>query len=665
MMESPYPDAIELIQFAPIRVLGLSLRAYNVLEKNNVVTVGDLCMIDDGTLMSLRGMGSVSFSEIGIKKVLVMNIISAIQSDDPKELDVARVDGDFFDYIFNNTEDISNIEINDVLSDSSPSSVFAIMELGIKNLKELVYANRHSIVNALPDKYNSYRKIVDSVYYRLQKSQDYKRIAKLKKAGRMNIACLSLPVRAVNALLNNSIDTIDKLMLCSKEQLLSFDGLGETSLDEINEKLASFADNLTENGEIVRPKGPNFGEFLKQQFKNSDKFRNIQIVADYYNNKDETLESLGQRMDITRERVRQIAQKAAKKIGNAYMHGVIDYELTNIINKKAKQITEINLVGISDDIFTSAGILRLLNASIPNEIKVYKDPIIHGEWLVQDIDSFGGMLKALISKLENSNQPESISDLIAIFGIRKDILLSIDRIAECNGFVTLKYNKEAMGYDRVSLISNFIEELNRPASIAEIIENTDLTPNQVRGALSYQNYFVNVGKSVYALSNEDYRDKDIDELMEDIIVAENRGLRINQILDYVTRFRKTIAVAEIEKIVNEPDSRFRKSGEFILLRDWSDDKILKLGPRSYKVELEDAILEVFSEADEDTFHDAESMAEALEEKYGDDVSTNVNSIKATLLRLRDEEKIIRVGEDVSGIYAKKRSSNRIRATYVN
>ena len=639
------PETIELLQIAPIKILGLSPRSYNALIKNGVLTVGKIYVTDEDAFSEMRGLGQTCVDEIIKVKQLVERIIDEIVESDPDP------EGrEYFSDIYNYGGDLSEISISSLgVSDYIKA---LLQSKGIDNLRDLVGYSEDQILPMLNNNTKLEYELLDAVYERIANNERELRIKALMSVSDKSIRSLGLSSRPQGVLEREGVNTIGQLLQLDKVKLLTFPGLGATGLDDINDKLEKYADLLrSSDGEKSGQISMNIGEYWRSVSEGIP--RNYELLVKYYNGgREETLDALGTEHGITRERVRQIIKKGEQKIRNAYLYGTIDEKIKEIIRQSASKMTEINIVYVGDEVFSNAGAVRLLASAIPESVQIYKSDLINGEWLVENERETSNLVESLTNLLLGSYEPMLLSDIKTIFGVDDDFVFSLKNIVEYDGYITLKNNRQAMGTDRVSIISRYLEALGRPASINEISENTGLTLNQVRGGIGYQGYFINVGKSIYDLANADYSDKDTSGLMENILVAEDRALKTSEIIDYVKIYDKTINKTQIDRVIEDADTRFRKSGDYILMKDWGDDKIMTFAPGNYEVTLEEAIIDIIDNSEVGEIFNTEDMIIMLADKYGESVSTNYNSVKQTLIKLRDEERITRVGQNTSGYYSK-------------
>lgn len=460
-----------------------------------------------------------------------------------------------------------------------------------------------------------------------------------------SVKALGFSRRTTNALYNGGIKNVDDLVNASDEKLRTIRGMGSVGLDEIS----AFCDRITAEEDISTGAkneiAYTFGDYL-ESIQSSG--RNRDILVDYYNAAD-SINNLSEKYDITRQRVDQIVKRGAKRLRDAYVYGTISEEVISTIDIYAAQKTEVNLVEVDDRLFTGAGIARLMADIAPSSYRIYKGNKINGEWLVCADDNMGELVDTIVDNLKLSTTPYKIEDLEAQYSISADILMSIKGVIEKDGYITHEKNKVVMGTDRRQNVAEYLEEVGRPATLKEIERETSLTANQVRGAMADKHLFMNVAKSTYDLIERDYKELSVIDLAVNILTAMDQAMKLDAVVKYIQQYKPISKSSFAFELVGT--DRIYCHDDYILLGDWSLDKIVKMERGSYFISLEDAILKIFSEASQDEILDYEAVAERLE-VFGDGVSRNPSSVKGTLVRLADKNKIVRVGGERSGCYAK-------------
>lgn len=472
---------------------------------------------------------------------------------------------------------------------------------------------------------------------------------------------LGLSVRAENALKRNGINTLAQMMEFSDEDFMKMRGFGKNCVDEIREIITEWLSlSQEELDEVVseynnKRIGYMIGEQKKMEvgeYLNSLKGgeRLISILKDYYVTTPRlTLDDVGREYDVSRERIRQIIERSLRKVREGILKGAIDYNCIETIKQAAEKKTELSLINVSDSIFGRVGLIRIICAVYDSELEIVSTKRIHGEWLVKKGDKVGKMIDMLSRMLSDRDLPMRAEDVLTIFSIPEEMLFSVVNLIEKDGYVTLSTNKRATGTGRFEILRNFIKNVGRPVSINEIVDGTGMTFNQVRGSLCNKEEFVNVGKSVYDLVDEEYEDLSLSELARNILLAEDKALKISKVIEYIQRYRDIDYFVIAKELFSNSDSILYRHDGYVLLNEWGMDKIVAPKKRHYNVLLEDAIMDVVSEIDD--MFTAGDISAALREKFGGSVTTNINTIKQKLSMLAQQEKIASIGHH-TGCYLK-------------
>jgi DNA-directed RNA polymerase delta subunit len=164
---------------------------------------------------------------------------------------------------------------------------------------------------------------------------------------RISVQVLGLSARGCNALKNANVNTIQQLIERAESDLLSIRNIGITTLNDIRNKLNSYLDMTLKTGgwdsqciqtsanTESRPSSqveqgrtsPTLDEAFNELFGTLQNARQSMVLRLRYGLNDgipRTLEEVGQRFDITRERVRQIEDKALRRIYHPTRRHILD-----------------------------------------------------------------------------------------------------------------------------------------------------------------------------------------------------------------------------------------------------------------------------------------------------------------------------------------------------
>ena len=463
-----------------------------------------------------------------------------------------------------------------------------------------------------------------------------------------SVKALGFSNRTTNALVKNGINTAQELLIwldaLSEDKNYTLDGIGASGLKEINDFLERVQDCEEGNEYFYN----NFGSYWRSIQRDD---RNFDILVEYYNcGSEASYQEIGEKNQISRARVQQIVAMGTKRLQEAFNGGLFGEELEDILDEYANNRTELHSINIEDEYFTVVGIIYLVSSFEGSKYQVYTNKNLNGEWFIMSDDRLGKLLGVLMDELRHRSEPLLVSEIERIYSINDDMLMSIKGIIEKDGYVTHENNKFVTGTDRHTIVTDYLESVNRPVSISEIANNTILSVNQVRGALCDKRIYINVGKSVYDLAERDYKDSSIVDLIIGILTAEDRALSTETVFKYIRRY-KSLSEQDFSLILLDAPG-IQKHDDYLLLDGWGLDKIKKASRGEYYIKLEDAVLDIINRSEE--LFDFEKISEELN-KYDGKVSTNPNSIKATLVRLAEKNLITRVGGARTGCYMKNKN----------
>lgn len=455
-----------------------------------------------------------------------------------------------------------------------------------------------------------------------------------------NIESLYLSKRTTNALLKNGVTTAGELAALSEEELMAMRGMGVTCVEEIK-----VLKQRAKDGNEVSTPTYGLGEYWSSLRRDG---RSYSILADYYNNPNLTLQEIGDQYQVSRSRIQQIIVAGTKKIQKAFLNGTISRDIIATIDTYADNRSEVHTLNLQDDVFSGVGIAYLVAAFRPSIYKVYTSRFINGYWFIKADDNIDKVLEILVEELKCRPEPLSITEVKQLYSVSEEMLMSIKGVIEKDGYVTHRTNRTASGTDRFQIITRYLESIDRPASVGEIVSQTSLGERQVRGALCNKNLYINVGKSLYDLADRTYDDALIEDLTVKLLMAEQRALKTEAIVEYVRRYKEVNDFNVSYELLRS--SKIYSHDGYVLLDGWSLDKIERKVRSVFSINLEDAVLEIINASDE--LFDYDKIYAALE-KYNGAVSTNSNSIKTTLVRLADKGLISRVGGRRTGCYMRK------------
>jgi hypothetical protein len=319
----------ESVAHVRIEELSLSVRSYNALRARRIRTLGELASLSDTELLKFKNLGRKSLREI---------------------------------------RDVTQ----EVLSEQG-----------------VILESEDSVKSKTPHSRNSW---FDTLDQRLVSPGGWTVPFHREDALDASVDFLDLSTRSTNVLLRLNLRTLRELLTYPKQMLSKADNMGWKSMSEIETKVTTYlsgenVNSLTQLGAPlpVASAGPSVGiKCFVIQMLSSLPERSRTVLADRYGLWDgiaETLQDIGDKLGLTRERIRQIEAKGLKRIRRVHGHGTIGRFIAGLIRLHLESDEEGSCGVISEE-------EALTVLATPDTIE---EAALAVEFL-QDIDSPGDIL---------------------------------------------------------------------------------------------------------------------------------------------------------------------------------------------------------------------------------------------------------------------------------
>lgn len=653
-------DVIEkVIKISPIEVLDFDAKIYDSLITSEIYTIGKFIGLTDNELYFVASFNQNIFNELSNRRNEVKDILHSIASNSDN-----IYERDFLKFIkYNNiNEHIINSYLESVIINTRLDDIFT--SANIYTIDQLLREDQDSILKIPGMTKKRFVRLLGyifAIFY--HQNALHNKIYPINSdlhvvcTSKYPITLLNLSPRAENALHNNDIYGIEDLLALNPEDLKELRGLGVTSIEEITAKLETLDISQLDITLKETPKPyATLGEAWKDISKDD---RSFDCLVTYFNNRDTTTyDALAEPYGVTRERIRQIIARGVKKI-QQNLHN-IDLEYLENATAAIGNGIEVNLLfGSADGVFTNAGVARLISEIYSDKYEIIRDYRLNGEWIVKNKDIFIQSIDKIYALLMDTPRPVEIDGLLTIFPVSKESILSIKNLVHTdNKHITLRSNKIASGTSREKNIEDYIREVCRPVTISELQGHLGISEAQVRSAINhYSETFQNVGKSLYGLKMYKYEDLSDAQILEGYLLGNDESVKAKDALAYMRLYRELSDSDFIQLIRDDQRFLITKEDEFyISLSSWGGSRINYYGPRTYEIQIEDAIMEVVRETDD--LLDLDEIHRRLIAKYGDKITNNYNTIKQAVGVLCSKEEIMRMGGYNSGVFMRARKYSK-------
>lgn len=331
--------------------------------------------------------------------------------------------------------------------------------------------------------------------------------------------------------------------------------------------------------------------------------REGEVLTNRYGLKDNrrrTLEEIGKKFQVTRERIRQLENSALKKISNAteleemlnpiFLVINMTLELAGGIMQESALVSQV-LEGRGKTPENHAAVNFILNKFFKDRFHYLdKDEDLHVSWKLPEvsIDEIKAVLNKLVSIIEKSDCPKEISAILEMLKSEKELISWQEKMDEVLLESMLKLCKKLSsnpfkewglkGWNSIMLkrmsdkIYLVLKKEGKPMHFTEIAKRiNDLglnkkpaNPATIHNELILDKKFVLVGRGIYALTEWGYKPGVVTDVIMQIMNEAKAPLSKEDIIERVLSKRmvkrSTVALA----LMNKNNFKRISSGEYTI-----------------------------------------------------------------------------------------------------
>ncbi len=278
--------------------------------------------------------------------------------------------------------------------------------------------------------------------------------------------------------------------------------------------------------------------------------------------KKESLESIGQRYGITRERVRQIEERGISEIKkkNDYYHPILKKLKERLIGFGGFKREDLYLSALGEKEMTNdiAFLLEITDLFF----RFSGDKNLHSFWAIDNTDHFNyaketvSLIEKILKEKGQLFKIEEFKQLVPLVPMaRINSSLEIARRIDFNsegmfGFEDWPEIKPKGSGDKIYLT---LKKSGQPLHFREIIKLVGglVLPQTIHNELIRSQRFVLIGRGVYALREWGYESGDVKKVIREVLLAADRPLSKKEIIKEVLKRRIVKEQTIIQNLSNK------------------------------------------------------------------------------------------------------------------
>ena len=369
-----------------------------------------------------------------------------------------------------------------------------------------------------------------------------------------------------------------------------------------------------------------------------------------YGNK-KTLEQIGQILSVTRERIRQIQNRGLQKLLYGYESGAIFDSGYRTIENYAVVGTLLKDIDFHEQPdYGRKWYVQLMVEIFSSKYKLLKYNGISEPILTTKENDLESRLKKAEEYLMATSKLEDLGNVSSMFNISKEVLRGFDDIFLMDGKIGLMENtKVFFGKGSTGQVERELLKAGHPLSVTEISERTNLSETQVRGAVDRIPTVVNIGLSIYALTNWGYMEGTTGDVINFYLNEAQKPMTYHKIEKLVLKQR--VVKKSTVQMVLQTDKRFQQlaTNEWVLT-EWGYENIKECEmPTKYAIPARKALLDVLNSLKQPT--SSHAIYRLIMQKYGNQTSKVYGTYTYLLSSLVKDKKAIRYNFGTNVLYS--------------
>ena len=427
---------------------------------------------------------------------------------------------------------------------------------------------------------------------------------------------LSISKRLKEALIRLGFKTLDELKDIEKNRLENLSGIGYKSLNELQELLTAHSIEIQRNSEVAQEvyQELDLKAYIEKEIPERDIFVIYNRVGLY--GQEKTLEELGEIMNITRERVRQIEAHGFTMLRDAYSLGVLKDPLIEKFKSYGDRVSFYSEIDLDNKAYPKKCLIEILVHMFGDEYEVINNSKLGEESILShktsDLEKGLTDLLAVLSETESFKDLKGLSDK---YKVPVHIIKGIKGIVLHNGNVALKNNKNLFYHGVTGKIYATLREEGCPMKIKEICKKANLTQNQVRGAIERVPEAVNVGLSTYALKEWGYIEGFIPDVAVYYLKEANQPLSLKQLTSLILK-QRLVKKVSVYAGLSRDDRLVPLDNGYWALAKWGYENVRKNSYQhsEYEIDSSEALMDILNKNQE--FMSLRQILEEITTKYG-------------------------------------------------